>query len=288
MRVLFDFDGVWTDQAAEVVAVRRVFVEEVGRLLGESFGVVDARFGEFYSCVLGEPERGGWFPRGMHAAFADEDGLLATASVAEWLDRGGSEPGAAEWRGALRGAGFGSVMDFANAQFGKGMLEARKGGHGLVDAAGEVLELLRTRGVEVVVASNSPPEKLAGLFAEIGVAEGAGLRLMGGAKKWWIDDPSSMRLIGGRHVRIDRPHYRAILEEVRPDMVVGDVTSLDLALPAAMRAAGELAPSLRLLLRRTAGTPEWAASQPQLDLDDRAVDETIGSISDFLHPDFWS
>lgn len=43
-RILFDFDGVWTDQAAEVVATRRVFVEEVARLLGESFELADSIF----------------------------------------------------------------------------------------------------------------------------------------------------------------------------------------------------------------------------------------------------
>ena len=135
-------------------------------------------------------------------------------------------------------------------------------------------------------ASNSPPEKLGDLFAKIGVTEGAGLRWVGGAKKWWIDDPSSMHLFGGRHVRIDRPHYRAILEEVRPDVVVGDVTSLDLALPAAMRSAGELRAGTRLVLRRTSGSPDWATSQPQLAPHERAVDETVDSVADVLHPDF--
>ncbi len=285
-RILFDFDGVWTDQASEVVAIRRVFVEEAARLLGEPYVLADARFEQFYAVVLEEPELHGWFPRGMHAAFADEDALLATASVADWLDRGGSEPGAADWRRAIKAAGFDTVMDFANAQFGKGMKAARSGGHGLVEQAAEVLDALRTRGVDVVVASNSPPEKLEALFGAIGVTSGPGFRLVGGAKKWWVEDPSLMHLFGGRHVRTDRPHYRAILEEVRPDVVIGDVTSLDLALPAAMRVAGDLAPSLRLILRRTQGSPEWATSQPGLESPSRAVDGTVDSISDILRDGF--
>lgn len=285
-RILFDFDGVWTDQAAEVVAIRRVFVEEAARLLGEPFELADARFEQFYTEVLSAPELHGWFPREMHAAFADEDALLATASVADWLDRGGSDPGAADWRRAIKAGGFDTVMEFANAHFGKGMKAARSEGHGLVPGAGEVLEALRTRGVDVVVASNSPPEKLEALFGAIGATAGPGFRLVGGAKKWWIEDASLMHHFGGRHVRTDRPHYRAILKDVRPDIVVGDVTSLDLALPAAMRGAGELAPSLRLLLRQTSGSPDWATSQPDLEPSDRAVDETIDSIAELLDADF--
>ena len=285
-RILFDFDGVWTDQGAEVIAIRRVFVEEAATLLVESCVDADARFEQFLSAVLSAPHLHGWFPRGMHAAFADEDALLATASVAHWLDQGGSAPGAADWRRAIRAGGFETAMDFANAHFGAGMQQARRLGHGLVEVAGEVLEALRTRGTEVVIASNSPPGKLKDLFAAIGVSEGPGLRWVGGAKKWWIDDPSLMHVFGDRHVRTDRPFYRAILEEVRPDVVVGDVTSLDLALPAAMRQAGELAPSTRLVLRRTSGSPEWATSQARLAPNARAVDESVDSISRFLDPGF--
>ncbi len=281
-RILFDFDGVWTDQAAEIVVIRRVFVQGAAERIGRTLAEAERDFARFYSLVLADPVRHGWYRRGVIAAFADEDELLATASVADWLDRSPRVEGVSDWREGILAAGFETVMDFAIAQFGVAMREARQGGHGLVEGAAEVLEVLRGRGAEISVVSNSPPEKLQALFGAVGVTEGEGLRLLGGARKWWVEDASQLTRLGGRNVHTDRPHYRAILAETQPDVVVGDVTSLDLALPAAMRSNGELGAGTELVLRRSAGTPNWATSQVELPVAERAVDRVIASVQELL------
>jgi hypothetical protein len=41
--------------------------------------------------------------------------------------------------------------------------------------------------------------------------------------------------VGGLSVDVARPHYEAVLREERPDAIVGDVYSLDIALPLALK-----------------------------------------------------
>jgi hypothetical protein len=62
-------------------------------------------------------------------------------------------------------------------------------------------------------------------------------------------------------VPVDRPQYRAILERERASLVVGDVFSLDLAVPLALR--NERAPGApaALGLMHLERTPRWVLDQ---------------------------
>jgi len=94
-----------------------------------------------------------------------------------------------------------------------------------------------------VVVSNSGTEKLKRWFDHAGLAnrihpeQAAGaLRLRGSARKFVLapGGPDAID-VGGVIVDGARPHYEAVLREERPDAVVGDVFSLDLALPLALK-----------------------------------------------------
>ncbi|MEL6712798.1 MAG: hypothetical protein AAFP86_03450, partial [Planctomycetota bacterium] len=135
------------------------------------------------------------------------------------------------------------------------------------------------RGDELVIVSNSPNEKIRAMFREIGADEGDGLRFVGDAKKWWVEDPSPRWTVAGRDVLVDRPLYRGVLEELRPDVLIGDVASLDLAMAAVMRAEGRLSTDLRLLLRTNPSSSPWAVAQTELARDTRLVDEAVDSIT---------
>ena len=98
-------------------------------------------------------------------------------------------------------------------------------------------------GVEVVLVSNSDGEKLERWFAHAGLPHAMhparverGLRLRGAAGKHLLDPARSNVLdLAGIGVELARPRYEAILREEAPDAVVGDVFSLDLALPLWLR-----------------------------------------------------
>ncbi|MEM9380126.1 MAG: hypothetical protein AAGB93_09290 [Planctomycetota bacterium] len=281
MRILSDFDGVWTDQADEARAIQRHYAHVAAPLVGLPPDEAEADFATFLVATLDRPEEHGWWPRGFLTAFVDEDELLATGAVSRWLDDGGEHPRADAWREGLRRGGYESVEAFGTVQFEPAMRAFRAArGHSLVDGARELCEALRARGDDLVVVSNSPTWKLAQMFAEAGVDEGEGVRFVGDARKWWIESPEPSREVHGRRVHLDRPFYRDVVADLDPDVVIGDVASLDLAIPAALRADGTIRSSTRLVLRRNERSSRWALEQTGLERDERLVDEVVDSVLD--------
>lgn len=282
MRILSDFDGVWTDQAAEARFIQRRLALAAAPILGIEIDEAVADFDAFLAATLAAPGENGWWPQGFLTAFVDEDELMATGSVCRWLDAGGDGGQAAErWRVALRAAGYASVQDFGSEQFEPAMrafLEREE--HRLVPEARETVQELRAAGIELVLVSNSPTEKLRAMFDAIGVHEGDGLRLVGDARKWWIDGADPQWYVAGRRVHLDRPYYREIVARERPDLVIGDVASLDLAVPAMLRAEGVLDSAARLVLRRGPRSSAWATGQVDLAPDVRLVDEVVDSVAE--------
>lgn len=281
MKILSDFDGVWTDQAGEARFINESFVQEVSRDLDLPEAVARAEFEGFLRAAHEAPDQHGWWPRGFLTAFVDEDELLATGAVCRYLDDGGDAPGAARWREGIREAGHPSAHDYGSEKFGPAMRTyLQDHGHRLVDGSRELCETLRRAGVELVIVSNSPTTKLQKLFAEAGVEEGDGLRFVGDARKWWVENEEPRSEYAGRRVHLDRPYYREILTREQPDLVIGDVASLDLAMPAAMRVEGTLGASTQLVLRQSPGSARWAVEQTSLEQGERLVDRCVPSVLD--------
>jgi len=279
MKILSDFDGVWTDQAGEARFINESFVQEVSRDLGIPVAAARAEFDGFLRAAHAAPAQHGWWPRGFLTAFVDEDELLATGAVCQYLDDGGDAPGAARWRGGILAAGHRSAHDYGSEKFGPAMRTyLRDHGHRLVDGSKGLSETLRSAGVELVIVSNSPTLKLQKLFAEAGVEEGEGLRFVGDARKWWVENEDPRSDYAGRRVHLDRPYYREILMREQPDLIIGDVASLDLAMPAAMRVEGTLAASTQLVLRQGPGSARWAVEQTTLERSERLVDRCVPSV----------
>jgi hypothetical protein len=136
-------------------------------------------------------------------------------------------------------------------------------GHDLLPSAPAVLASLMAIA-DVVFCTNFTPDAVARSWAPLGFTFAGpratpGLTLRGEARKQVLTaDPARTVAFGERPVSVDRSFYRAALEAERPDVVVGDVFSLDLALPLTMAADGH--PSCRplCLLARTRFTPRWS------------------------------
>lgn len=281
MKILSDFDGVWTEQAEEAEAIFGVFAERLALLRAMARERVEAELRAFLAEVGEQPERYGWAPDGRITAYVDEDPLLRTSALAMYLAAQSGREAVRPYFDAIARAGFESPMAFAGECFVDALSRFRAAHAALlVKGAREVLLELRELGAEVVVVSNSPPEKIEAWFAAAGVAtrgREALLRVRGNAAKWRLGGVRAIER-GGRVVFVDRPAYRVLLEEERPDAVIGDVYSLDLALPGVMREdEPELAPRL-LLLRRHAHTPQWV-------LADRAgghIDQIVGGVAELV------
>ena len=271
------------DQRGEAAAIQAAFAREAAALMG----VDEGQASEEFPRVPPTHPRGPRLPRMVAArvplGLRGRGRLLATGAVGRWLDTRADLPGAERWLSAIRAGGYERAEDLVNESFGPAMRAYRdEGEHRLVPEAREVALGLAGRGIELVIVSNSPTEKLWSMFAAEGLEEGPLLRLVGDARKWWIEEPEPRRTFHGREVHLDRPRYREILGRERPDVVIGDVALLDLATPAFMRASGELGDDLRLLLKGHGKASPWATSQVDLAPEDRLVDEVAPSISALL------
>jgi len=245
MKLLSDFDGVWTypdeEGAAHGAALDAALEAAVGE---DERPAVRAWIARARAALRAEPARWGWSVAGRISAFADEDPFTEHGALLHYLDEArASDPLAARLAAAVEERD-GSLDAFGGRAHVGGVraVEARRG-PGITQAATAAgLELLR-RGVEIVVVSNSGTEKLQRWFEHAKLpntihperAPGA-LRLRGSARKFVLAAGAGETIeAGGLRIDVARPHYEEVLREERPDAVVGDVFSIDLALPLALK-----------------------------------------------------
>jgi len=288
-KILSDFDGVWTNPIQEAASVRQLMEAETARSARADPAVVQRDFDAFLALALARPAEHGWateaFTGGRVTAFVDEDPFCAGNAIAAVLGEvaEGAYPVADEElllraksyaKGILErgfGTGLARISDFADHAF----LEAtgnyqREHGHALVADAAEIAEALLGLGCELVLVSNSSTEKLLNWFRAAGIAchdaddaapSPTSVPARGSAGKFILGPSDTALELAGRRIFLDRPRYRRVLEAEAPDLVIGDVFSLELALPAAMRAAGESAAPSQLVLRRHSYSPAWSADE---------------------------
>lgn len=281
-KILSDFDGVWTDQAIEAECVKLYLAAEAARLAGVPANRTLEDFRAFEREVLAAPERYGWAPDGRITAYVDEDPFCVANSIASLIAEGGGER-ARRYREAVLDGGFATVPAFADHCF----LAATAGYRdqhppALVPGAAEQLAALGAAGAEVVVVSNSPAEKIIRWFRAVGVDAGERpghlLRVRGQAGKQTLGPGDDAIVAGGRRVAVDRPRYRAVLEEERPELVIGDVFSLDLALPHVLRERGAPGAPRTLVLRGHEHTPAWVREG----LVGSAIDELVHGVEELV------
>lgn len=245
MKLLSDFDGVWTYPDEEGAAHGAALDAALIAMAGESDRdaardwIAGARH-----AVRAEPTRWGWMLAGRLSAFADEDPFTEHGALLHYLHvRRDSDPLAARLCAAVEGTGE-SLESFGGRQHVAGVkqVEARRG-PGITVAAADAGRRMLAGGVEIVVVSNSGTDKLKSWFAHAHVparvhperAEHE-LRLRGSARKFVLDATREDAIAaGGMHIEVARPHYEEVLREEAPDAVVGDVFSIDLALPLALK-----------------------------------------------------
>jgi len=272
MILVSDFDGVWTapddEAAAQGAWMDRTLIEWSPLPAAATAGWISAARAR----VAREPQRFGWAPGGRLSAFGDEDPFAAHSGLLHLihLDAPG-DPVAAALRDAIvaHGQSLESFGGIAHAEGVKRVAATR--GPGILPAAAAAGRRMLERGVQVEVVSNSGTQKLAEWFAHAGVpaevhpaSRPGALVLRGGARKFVLDERETRPLaVGGVTIDTARPHYEQVLREVRPDAVVGDVFSLDLALPLRLRREDPAFRGLRLFWLMQPYTPGWLRAQVQ-------------------------
>lgn len=268
MKILSDFDGVMTEQSEEADRALAIFEEALQRMLSLSPEAVSSLTARAAAGVNDRPGDYGWLSRKRISAYSDEDLFIRNISYAGWLDaeadRGDADVAALRER--LEGYDtFESLCGWAYTEMTR---ETSAGKLKPMDAVvGETISALLEAGHEIVVVSNSGTERVKELLETVGLkperhtdAPDAQLRVRGGARKFELAEEPRDFSERSRAFEVSRPKYETILREEKPEVVIGDVFSLDLALPLYMarEASGIVPRDLFLILRRRSYTPDWA------------------------------
>jgi phosphoglycolate phosphatase-like HAD superfamily hydrolase len=238
--VVLDFDGTFTDAAAEgapfVQHFRRRLSEELGRDVMEA-GWADVEAGE-----LASNEEHGWEVGGRIVAPATADPYLLANFVARRLcDRLGVMQDKAE-----RAALLDTLYREAYAQVGMAFKPEAK----------EVLEALLATGLPIWVVTNAHTDLVDAKLDKLAPKGRERLQVKGDARKYLIEEPQpsdarfaalpeSISFAQGllpRPVYLRRGKYYEALSDIwkktgtgpESTLVAGDIYELDLALPAAL------------------------------------------------------
>jgi len=265
MKLLTDFDGVLTWPVDEIARVREIFCDLWRTAISAKGGPQgDVRPEEWMRRALGAVRENtrehGWISQGRLSGFADEDGFIESVGVFFLLDAWTrKEPELAELAAFVRAAGHPDFKELGRVSFFAMTDETKKHEKPPIDPdVMRTFQLLDNRGVEIVVVSNSKTDRIESFFERSGIQHSR-IRVRGFAQKYELGEKPEIFEIGGLRFDVSRPFYRKVLEEERPDIVIGDVVSFDLALPMYLaKNYPEEWGGLKILLREQPYTPEWA------------------------------
>jgi len=243
MRIVMDFDGVYTDPSREGESCSLSFRNKIASLrLGEvGLGTeenVDSWLGELRARAAREPFRFGWRSEGKVSAFIFEDPFLRNIGLADYLDhlvKEGNERAVRVLKGLASKEKIRSFGELSEWSFHQLVLKKKPD-----PAAKAWVVSAIERGHEVFIVSNSATEKIHEFLEQAAFPAEKRPLVRGGARKFGLGKnphPLTVGLSGAQEIRVDtdRPHYEAALMEIRPDAVIGDVFCLDLALPVRLK-----------------------------------------------------
>jgi hypothetical protein len=267
MKLLSDFDGVWTDPLAEARAQAELVDRDLVAWAPEALrGHVVTWLANARARVRAEPTRWGWLSNGALSAYADEDPFVLENALLLFIAR--AADGDAIARSLRDGvlARHASLDAYGGSAHGRAVeqVAASRGPEILADASDAAREWLAAGG-EIVVVSNSTADKLARWFSHAQLPftlhpeqRAGAIRLRGDAKKFVLDPGSAAPLMLERtEFAVGRPAYEALLRAEAPAAVVGDVFSLDLAMPLALRRRERAFRELRLFWLMRDYAPAW-------------------------------
>lgn len=277
VKLVSDFDGVWTNQETEAAYVWNYIVKRISGLTGDSIETINDLLIGCKKEMDRTPYEYGWFSGGKIAAYYQEDPFGDNNAIFDYIRRAGSsrsysnfKQNLAKIKAAIETKDKKTLEEFSNDCFVKSTTQFKlEGKLKPFETAGEVVKKLNAMGVEIIVASNSKTEKIEHLFRKAGqtvtnersIKRGR-LHAIGDAGKFIIDSsfteiPEFYEITKRFKVNLRRKSYYKILLEEKPDFVLGDVFSLDLALPLYLRMHEKKLKKLKVIQKVQKHTPQW-------------------------------
>lgn len=270
MKILSDFDGVLTHLESEGKRVHQIFRElllQYGNTTTHH-DLVDRWMAKADQEMEKHPQNHGWKINSRISAFSNEDSFIHMNGLAACLDQWTElERELQEVVKNLQKHDFKNFQMVAQKAYYQMTDETRSGQIQPLDpSTAKVFSRLLEKGAKIVIVSNSGTDRIMDLLSRAGISASthaenpnAKLRVRGDAQKFMIDHPSRTFEVGKYRIETQRPNYQKIIQEEQPNVVIGDVFSLDLALPLYLtRTQPELYKGMQLFLRLQNYTPQWS------------------------------
>ena len=237
MRIVMDFDGVYTDPSDEGEACSKHFRDKILSLQLKQVGLdtlekVESWLGELRVRQAKEPYLYGWRSEGRVSAFTFEDPFIRNIGLADFLDHlvaQKNEKATAVLAGLSKQEKIKNFGELSTWAFHQLNIKKRPD----LETKRWVEEAIR-KGHEVVIVSNSASDKIEEFLSQNGYQQEFRPQVRGGAQKFGLGKkPRSFTLTdsesGAVQIDTDRPYYEEALLELKPDAVIGDVFCLSQA-----------------------------------------------------------
>lgn len=293
MRLLSDFDGVWTHPRAEAESQGEVLDAALVQLLpAELHDEVRAWIVGARAAVAAEPEHYGWAPGGRLTCFGDEDPFAPHSGLLHYIHLNAPmDELAHRLRDAVHASEHRTLEALGGWCHAEGVrrVVAQRGPAILPEAIAVAPRLLAA--MDIVVVSNSSTGKLSEWFGHARLPltvhpdrSPGRLRLRGAGRKFELSPAETERLaLGHLHVEVARPIYLETLREEAPDAVVGDVFSIDLALPLVLRRTEPAWRHVRLFWLARDYAPAWLRrTLAELAPEIEAIDDGLPGVANAL------
>ncbi|HEY3250961.1 MAG TPA: hypothetical protein VGK25_07570 [Ignavibacteria bacterium] len=278
IKLISDFDGVWTNQETEAEYVRNFIINKICELCSFKPDEVKNILNECIKNMNKTPYDFGWTFENSIACYYGEDPFGDNNAIFDFINKSASKSSYSNYKqnlakikeAVLTRTKNKSLADFSNECFIKSTTQFKlEGKLRPVLSAEAVIKELNHNGVEVVIASNSKTDKIEHLFLKAGhkvtneksIRRGR-LHAIGNAQKYVIDPsfkevPEKLMITKRFQPELRRKNYYNILFEEKPDYVLGDVFSLDLALPVYLRLNNPQFNKMKVIQKVHPHTPDW-------------------------------
>lgn len=272
MKLVSDFDGIWTNQANEAVYVWEYIVNYLCELSGKDKSFIDETLRLCKEEMNKEPHLYGWYNGGKIAAYYHEDPFGDNNAIFDFVNKTGITDVTDFTKKVkiIRDAiltKYKSLAEFSQDCFYLSTSKFKEEGKlNAVNETASIVDKLISSGTEIIIVSNSKTTKIEYVFDKAGIKAGNSedsiVKVRGDAMKFAVDNtftelPEDLKINDDVSVPLRRPSYYKILSEEKPDFVIGDVFSLDLALPLYLRMNDKSFSNLKVIQRVQTYTPDW-------------------------------
>ncbi|MCI0449557.1 MAG: hypothetical protein L0Y79_07205 [Chlorobi bacterium] len=277
VKLVSDFDGVWTQQESEAEYIWNYIINRLSQLTGDTPKIINSLLEEAKRDMDKSTHEYGWFSNGSIAAYYGEDPFGDINATFDYINRVGRKSSHSNFKQKLANIKDAveswekkTLEEFSKECFDKAATQFKLEGKLKPDSsAGKVVRELNAKGVEIVIAADWKTEKIEHLFLKAEhkatneqQPKRGRLHARGNAKKFVIDNsytklPEFMEITDKYKVNLRRGSYHKILLDEKPDYVLGDAFSPDLALPLYLRMKDRSFRHMKVIQKLQPHTPKW-------------------------------